>query len=157
MRVLPTAFTAAAFALLLSACTVQMPNTAAPEPETEPTAVSSDACIEAFAEADPQVRAHYETGPLQVYYETAPALPETDEEWADYEAAVAEDEAAFSAIVDPLYTECQNPEQFVEGARAYPFVVGLTGPEFVDEITLMSYCSGREETPACTDYESFEF
>lgn len=111
----------------------------------------------AFADADEQAREHYESGPLEVYYLDAPVLPETDEEWAEYDAAVAADEAAFLEILDPLYTACSDTEEFVDGARAYPFVVGLTGPEFIDEITLQTYCYEREDSPACSDWESFSF
>lgn len=72
-----------------------------------------------------------------------------------YNSALEDDEAAFTAAIEPLFSECESPADLYAGGVKHPFVYGFTDGN-PDRTTLQIYCGGHEATPACADMDSFQ-
>ena len=73
-----------------------------------------------------------------------------------YNSDLEDDEAAFTAALDPLFSACESPADLYAGGVKHPFVYGLTDGAYLDRMTLEIYCGGYEATPACTGMDSFQ-
>jgi len=111
---------------VLSACV-----TSSPQSEDTDSA-ATERCKEGFADAEVRLDAHYA-------------------KWGVVDPAdFDQEEAEWSAAIDPLYDACSSAAEFMETGKLYPAVFGVTGAEFVDAMTVQIYCSGHESRPACT-------
>lgn len=119
-------------------------------------------CGEAFDTASSAIETLYSTHPFygDEYDELYSDGDITDEEQAQLDAWMADEEAQYAAINEPLYDACQGVEDFYAGAYAQGDRAdwGLEGTEAIStgelkEIFLSSRCYGNESRPACADYE----
>lgn len=95
--------------------------------------------------------------------------PEYDELYADgtiddaeqpvLSAMIADEEAAFAALVDPVYDACSGVEDLYAGALAHrddadwalTDVPNMSRQE-IKKIFVASHCYGNESRPACHDF-----
>lgn len=129
-------------------------------PDTEISEVSPQ-CLSAFENASAKMNEHYDTHPM--------FGPEYDELYADgtisgseqsvLDEMISDEEHKFVALVDPVYESCSGVEEFYAGAFANKDVAdwALAGNEVMTReenknIFVTSYCYGREDRPACSDF-----
>lgn len=119
-------------------------------------------CKAAFDGASGEIETLYSTHPFygDEYDELYSDGTITDEEQTQLDAWMADEEAQYTAINEPLYDACQGVEDFYAGAYAQGDRADwrLEGTEAISteelkEIFLSSRCYGNESRPACSDYE----
>jgi len=121
----------------------------------------SDSCASAFETASNGINDHYATHPM--YGPEFDALYEdgtiSDTEQPILDAMIADEEAKFNAVVDPVYDACNGVEEFYAGAFAQKDNAdwALAENEIMTreknkKIFVMSYCFGQEARPACSDF-----
>ncbi|TFD19987.1 hypothetical protein [Cryobacterium sp. TMT2-23] len=139
MKIRFVAAAATVLLLALTGCTNDTGGNSAPVGETPAATAESAAaahkltaaCASAFSEAEVDLHAMYDSG-------------------------LEDDEAAFTAALDPLFGACESPADLYAGGVKHPFVYGLTDGLYLDRTTLKIYCGGYEATPACTGMDSFQ-
>ncbi|WP_146069343.1 hypothetical protein [Cryobacterium sp. Y11] len=139
MKIRFVAPAAALLLLTLTGCTNDTGKNTSPK-EQEPAATAESAaaayelttaCASAFSKAEVDLHTMYDSG-------------------------LEDDEAAFTAALDPLFYACESPADLYAGGVEHPFVYGLTDGLYLDKMTLKIYCGGYEATSACTDMDSFQ-
>ena len=127
-----------------------------------PVSKATQACDAAFKLASEQMNTLYATHPF--YGPDYDALYEdgeiSDEEQVKLDAMMADEEAQFNSLVDPVYDACKNVEDLYVGAYAYKDVAdwALLESEYVSReetkaFFIVGYCNGNQERRACADYE----
>jgi hypothetical protein len=128
-------------------------------PHTGPSsAAARPACLEAFRVAHDAEAELYATHPFhgaeyEAVYEDGDVTPE-EQAWLDVQ--LADEEAKFSALIDPVYDACTGVEDLYASAYAlgpdsYWGLVGGDEASF-KETFIVSFCFEKESRPACSDY-----
>lgn len=136
-------------AAALTACSVPVP---------KPSAT----CAEAFKAASSEMNTLYATHPF--YGPEYDALYEdgviTDEEQVELDAMMADEEAKYNALVDPVFDACENVTDLYAGAYAYRNEAdwALQESEYVSReeaqnYFVVAYCTGNEARRACSDFD----
>lgn len=115
--------------------------------------VPSASCDAAAAEALEQEQVLHDTHPL--WAADVPGADTTDEQWAEYDALEADEEAQWTAIYDVVYTECESPADWWVTARKYPGIAGVTSEEFLEPEMLRDLCVGHESASACQELDEW--
>lgn len=128
--------------------------------EATPDAASPD-CDAAFASASAAMNQHYATHPLfgaeydAIYADGAVS----DEERVTLDAMLADEEAQFAALVDPVYDACAGVEDLYSGAFAHRddadwalLDIESMSREDIKSDFIFSYCYENESRPACSDF-----
>lgn len=128
--------------------------------EAVPDAASPE-CDAAFATASDAMNTHYATHPFfGAEYDALYADGTiTDEERIILDAMIADEEAKFSALVDPVYDACTGVEDLYAGGFAHREDADWALLD-VDSMTraqikagfISSYCFGHEDRAACSDF-----
>lgn len=92
-------------------------------------------CRDAMAEASGLLEEHY------AKYDSSSGSIDWDAEMDDY-----------NAIIDPLYDACDGPHDLMAGFKKFPSVAGVTGPQWVDNITLDTFCYFDPNSRSCVGY-----
>ncbi len=142
--------TIAAAALALAGCSG----------EVVPEAASPD-CDAAFATASEAMNVHYANHPLfgaeydAIYADGAVS----DEEQVTLDAMLADEEAKFAALVDPVYDACDGVEDLYAGAFAHRddadwalLDVESMSRDDIKADFIFGHCYGNESRPACSDF-----
>lgn len=155
MRRAAVVLAAAAIVLGLSGCTA----TETPKPP-------SSACDAAFSTASTAINDHYNTHPMfgaeyDALYEDGQI---SDEEQSTLSAMIADEEAKFAAIVDPVYDACDGVEDLYSGGYAHKDDAdwALLENEHMSreenkKIFVVSHCYGNTARPACSDFVEDEW
>lgn len=127
---------------------------ATPEP-------ASSACDSAFAAASAAMNEHYATHPFfGAEYDALYADGAIDEnEQPQLDAMMADEQAKFTALVDPVYDSCSGVEDLYAGAFVHRkdadwalLDVESMSREEIKKGFIVSYCYGNEARPACADF-----
>lgn len=122
---------------------------------------STPACDAAFAASSTAMNQHYATHPLfGAEYDAIYADGEvSDEERVVLDAMLADEEAAFTALVDPVYDACTGLEDLYAGAFAHRddadwalVDVESMSREDIKAGFIFSHCYENEARPACADF-----
>lgn len=122
---------------------------------------ASPACDAAFAASSTAMNQHYATHPLfgaeydAIYADGAVS----DEEQATLDAMLADEEAKFAALIDPVYDACTGVQDLYAGAFAHRedadwglLDVESISREDIKSDFIFSYCYEKEPRPACSDF-----
>ncbi|KZE91940.1 hypothetical protein [Microbacterium sp. TNHR37B] len=151
----------AVFMFSLAGCAPTPPvgSTGVGEPTTAVSAPSA-ACGKAFDRAAAAIRMHYDTHPL--YGPESDKLYEnglTDAEQKQLSKWIADDEAKYAKIIDPVYEKCDGWEDLYRAAYAqgpdseWSLHGNVTvSDEQLREYFVVSYCLGKEDRRACADF-----
>ncbi|TCJ23784.1 hypothetical protein E0W80_09495 [Microbacterium sp. PI-1] len=130
--------------------------------EREPVSEeASPACDAAFAASSIAMNQHYATHPLfgaeydAIYADGAVS----DEEQATLDAMLADEEAQFTALIDPVYDACTGVQDLYAGAFAHRddadwglLDVESISTEDIKSDFIFSYCYEKESRPGCSDF-----
>lgn len=122
---------------------------------------ATTSCNSAFDTASAAVNAHYKNDPM--------FGPEYDALYADgtisaeeqprLDAMIQAEEESYAKAVDPVYDACKGVEDLYAGAYAHKDDAdwALQESEAMDrekvrKIFVVSFCSGKEARPACSDF-----
>lgn len=104
---------------------------------------------------------HYATHPFfGAEYDALYADGAIDEnEQPQLDAMMADEQAKFTALVDPVYDSCSGVEDLYAGAFVHrkdadwaPLDVESMSREEIKKGFIVSYCYGNEARPACADF-----
>ncbi|WP_337004047.1 MULTISPECIES: hypothetical protein [unclassified Microbacterium] len=133
--------------------------------DVEPAAASPD-CDAAFATASDAMNAHYANHPLfGAEYDAIYADGEvSDEERVTLDSMLADEQAKFAALVDPVYDACDGVEDLYAGGFAHRDDAdwALLDVESMtrDDIKagfIFDYCYENESRRACADFDVDEW
>ena len=122
---------------------------------------ASPACDAAFATASSAMNQHYATHPLfGAEYDAIYADGDvSDEERDTLDAMLADEEATFAALVDPVYDACTGVEDLYAGAFAHRddadwalLDVESMSREDIKSDFIFSHCFENEVRKACSDF-----
>lgn len=118
-------------------------------------------CDDAFAAASSAMDQHYATHPLfgaeydAIYADGAV----TDEEQVTLDAMLADEEARFVALIDPIYDACSGVEDLYAGGFAHRedadwalVDVESMSREEIKAGFIFAHCYEKEARPACSDF-----
>ena len=128
--------------------------------ETTPEAATPP-CDAAFATSSAAINQHYATHPLfgaeydAIYADGVVS----DEERVTLDAMLTDEEATFTALVDPVYDACMGVEDLYAGAFAHRddadwslLDVESMSREDIKAGFIFSHCYENEARPACSDF-----
>ena len=79
----------------------------------------------------------------------AAAKTATMAEQERYDELQLDNEANFIALWRPAFTECKSAQEWLDAARIYPLLAGVTSVDFVDTTSLEIWCRDEPNLPAC--------
>lgn len=122
---------------------------------------ASPACDAAFTDSSVAMKTHYATHPLfGAEYDALYADGTiSDEERVVLDGMLADEEAKFAALIDPVYDACTGVEDLYAGAFAHRedadwglLDVESISREDIKSDFIFSYCYEKEPRPACSDF-----
>lgn len=148
-------------AIALTLVTIGGTTSACVPVEVKPGFKPTSSCMSAFSEASRAMNDHYENDPLfgAEYDDIYADGKVTKKEQKKLSKMIADEEAAFASLVDPVYDACSGYEDLYASAYAHRDNAdwALQESEGIDredarEIFVVSYCLDNEDRPACFDF-----
>lgn len=147
----------------LTGCGLTIPadGFAPPSEPSEGSDAQSSTCDDAFATASDAMNAHYATHPYygEEYDELYADGELTDEEQVTLDTVMADEEAKFTALIDPIYDACDGVEDMYAAAFDHREDADwglVNAPALTSDdlkaMFIITYCFDMTDRPACNDF-----